>query len=139
MTKQPDFETLSKFDLSETDESSYVEETSDDVTIHLVRYDLKNEKTLAIFSLHDKVFITSSLDTAKSTIKIQKGEDEHMVFPQTDTNVSLALFTRQNDQTSDESFILLTNQSPALQKYLKGTKETFLVVNGRDIYGYINY
>lgn len=136
---QPDFESLSKFDLDQTDESSYIEETSDDVTIHLVRYDLKNEKTLAIFALNDRVYTTSSLDNAKNMIKIQKGEDEHMVFPKTDSNVSLAIYAKQNEQTGDESYMQLTNQSPALQKYLKGTKDVFLAISGREIYGYINY
>lgn len=138
-SQKPDFDALSKIQFPQSNDSAYKEETTEDITIHLVKLDQKEDKTISIFQINNYIFMATNQDAAINIIKIQKGQTDYINFPKTESNVSFALYIKENEGTNESTFESITNQTAEVQKYLKGTKEALLTINGKKITGYVNF
>lgn len=124
---------------AEVGQDAYKQESADDTLIHLVKSSQKDGATLAIFEMGEWVYATTSLESAKQLIAVQKGDAPFINFPKTSQSVSLVIFFKKTENLNSESISQITTNSQKLTNYLENIREALIMLSGNQISGYVDF
>lgn len=126
MFKNDPTKTLLPQSLGLSEESFKEEEFDDQLKLSLIRAkDINDEEvTLAYFSLDNWSYLSSSRDSAKTIIKIQRNQLEADTFKLRKTNpdTAFAITFNNEEQLGDNFFNLIFSEKPAFSENLKKVK-----------------
>lgn len=134
----PDWQSLAQIKTADG-QSSYKQELADDIVIHLVKVPGTEPATLAIFEIDQWVHITTSLESARQLLAVQEGNAPFVNFPKTRQNVSFVIYFKRTDTATADSISQIIKNGQKSTKYIENIKEAFIMLDRREISGYIDF
>lgn len=136
--KPLDWESLAQIK-TEDGQPSYKQEFTGDIVIHLVRVPGAELATLAIFEIDQWVHMTTSLESARQLLAVQQGNAPYVNFPKTSQNVSFIIYFKKTETLKADSLSRIVTNSQKFSKYIENIKEAFIMLDHREISGYIDF
>ena len=125
----------------EGQDEKYKQETQEDINFHLIKVGQDQLETLSIFQYENLLIISSSLESAKKFIAIQKGQEEHANFTKIMTNGLSYALVFQNDQAeeSTKALAFISSDVTKIQKFVEKIKSLELYIQGKDFNGSVTF